>query len=53
MTTTDARHPNLSPTNGGVHVSQAYEYADVATMNAATGFVSADIGKVAKVASRS
>lgn len=43
----DARHSKQSPTNGGVHVIHAFEYADAATRNAAI-LTSADIGKVAR-----
>lgn len=46
--TTDARHSKASPTNIGVHVVQAWTYADSTARLAATGFVAADVGKVAE-----
>lgn len=45
---TDARHSKQSPSIGGVHVIQAYEYANASARTGASGFVSADIGKVAR-----
>lgn len=39
-------HSAQTPSDG-IHVVQAYEYADAATREAATGFTSDDIGKVA------
>lgn len=44
----DARHSKQSPSIGGVHVLQAYDYADAPARTGATGFVSTDIGKVAR-----
>jgi hypothetical protein len=46
--TTDARHSKASPTNIGVHVVQAWSYADSTARLAATGFVAADVGKMAE-----
>lgn len=46
--TTDARHPNLTPTNGGVHVAHAYEYANSTARTTATGLTAADEGKLAR-----
>lgn len=48
MTTTDPRHSAQAPTNGGNHVIHAYEYADAAARTGAIGFVTADLGKVAR-----
>lgn len=46
--TTDARHHMLTPTNGGVHVAHAFEYANAAARTGATGLAAADEGKVAR-----
>lgn len=46
--TTDARHSKASPTNIGVHVVQAWSYADSTARLAASGFVAADVGKMAE-----
>lgn len=47
MATTDTRHPNLSPTNGGIHVIQAFVHADEATRLSAS-LDADDIGKVSR-----
>ena len=41
-------HSQQSPTNGGVHGCQAYQYADATARLAATGFTAADVGKIAR-----
>lgn len=45
--TLDPRHSKQTPTNGGIHVIHAFEYADAAAREAATGFAAADVGKAA------
>lgn len=44
-----ALHRNLTATDG-IHIVQAYEYADATARLAATGFVPGDIGKLARQA---
>lgn len=44
-----ALHRNLTATDG-IHIIQAWEYPDAATRLGATGFVAADVGKVARQA---
>ena len=45
MTITNTAHSTASPTNGGVHVSHAYEWANAAARAAFTP-VAADVGKI-------
>lgn len=46
--TTDARHSKATPTNIGVHVSQAFEYANAAARTGAAGLTADDVGKIAR-----
>lgn len=46
--TTDARHHKLTPSNGGIHVAHAYEYANAAARTGATGLTADDVGKDAR-----
>lgn len=43
----DPLHSRQSPTNGGIHVPYAYLYANAAARTGATGFIAADVGKLA------
>jgi hypothetical protein len=43
----EARHGFQTPTEG-IHVPHAWEYADAATRSGAGGFVSTDVGKLAR-----
>ena len=42
-----SRHAKMTSTDGGVHSSIAYFYADKTTREGATGFTTEDVGKLA------
>ncbi len=43
-----SKHSELTPSSGGIHVIQSYEYANAAARTGATGLVPADVGRVAR-----
>lgn len=47
MATTNAHHPALSPTNGGIHVAHALEFVDATARNSFAA-VPTDIGRIAR-----